>query len=128
MLEACPEFIEGIGYRLAEKFMKQKFLARFLSFHSDNPKSAIQNPKWMTVVVLAVAFALCGAAAHAQQAGKVPRIGYLEPGTASGNTVLLDGFRQELRGRISPLSTGLPSKRMSGYLSLPRSWSALRLT
>ena len=76
--------------------MKQKFLARFLSFHSDNPKSAIQNPKWMTVVVLAVAFALCGAAAHAQQAGKVPRIGYLEPGTASGNTVLLDGFRQEL--------------------------------
>jgi hypothetical protein len=47
MLEACPEFIEGIGYRLAEKFMKQKFLARFLSFHSDNPKSAIQNPKWV---------------------------------------------------------------------------------
>jgi putative tryptophan/tyrosine transport system substrate-binding protein len=34
--------------------------------------------------------------AEAQQAGKVARIGYLEPGTASGNTVLLDGFRQEL--------------------------------
>jgi putative tryptophan/tyrosine transport system substrate-binding protein len=34
--------------------------------------------------------------AEAQQTGKVPRIGYLEPGTASGNAVLLDGFRQEL--------------------------------
>jgi ABC-type uncharacterized transport system substrate-binding protein len=34
--------------------------------------------------------------AEAQQPGKVFRIGYLEPGTASSNTVLLDGFRQEL--------------------------------
>jgi ABC-type uncharacterized transport system substrate-binding protein len=34
--------------------------------------------------------------AQAQQTGRIPRIGYLEPGTASGNTVLLDGFRQEL--------------------------------
>jgi len=34
--------------------------------------------------------------ADAQQTSKVPRIGYLEPGTASGNAVLLDGFRQEL--------------------------------
>ena len=33
---------------------------------------------------------------HAQQTAKIARIGYLEPGTASGNTVLLDGFRQEL--------------------------------
>ena len=37
-----------------------------------------------------------GVKAHAQQSGKVARIGYLEPGTASGNAVLLDGFRQEL--------------------------------
>jgi putative tryptophan/tyrosine transport system substrate-binding protein len=34
--------------------------------------------------------------AQSQQVGKVFRIGYLEPGTASGNTALLDGFRQEL--------------------------------
>src|SRR4029434_10398940 len=39
--------------------------------------------------------ALC-ASAEAQQPTKIPRIGYLEPGTASGNAVLLDGFRQEL--------------------------------
>jgi hypothetical protein len=45
----------------------------------------------VVVVLLAV-----GVTAEAQQQGKVFRIGYLEPGTASGNAVLLDGFRQEL--------------------------------
>jgi putative ABC transport system substrate-binding protein len=35
-------------------------------------------------------------AAEAQQAGKIFRIGYLEPGTASSNAVLLEAFRQEL--------------------------------
>ena len=44
----------------------------------------------------AMLFALCYPT-EAQQTGKIFRIGYLEPGTASGNTVLLDAFRQELR-------------------------------
>jgi putative tryptophan/tyrosine transport system substrate-binding protein len=34
--------------------------------------------------------------ADAQQTGKVPRIGYLDGGTAAGSAVLLDAFRQEL--------------------------------
>ena len=33
---------------------------------------------------------------HAQQTGKIFRIGFLDPGTASGIAVLLDVFRQEL--------------------------------
>ena len=33
---------------------------------------------------------------HAQQTGKIFRIGFLDPGTASGIAVLLDAFRQEL--------------------------------
>ena len=48
------------------------------------------------MVVLAVAFALFGAVAHAQQAGKVARIGFLDASTASGSAVLVDAFRQEL--------------------------------
>jgi len=92
--------------------MKQKSLARFLSFHSDNRKPvlskgegsktcterrrSIQNPKWMRAVVLAVAFALCGVAAHAQQTGKVARIGFLDASTASGMAVLVEVFLQEL--------------------------------
>ena len=52
--------------------------------------------KKTTVLSLcAMLLALC-VSAEAQQSGKVARIGYLEPGTASGNAVLLDGFRQEL--------------------------------
>jgi hypothetical protein len=76
-------------------------------------------------------FAPCFSA-EAQQAGKVFRIGYLDASTASGGVVLHDAFRQEMRklgwieGRISPSSTGLPSKRVSAYLSLLRSWFVLR--
>src|SRR5215470_15972894 len=39
--------------------------------------------------------ALC-AAAEAQQPTKVPRIGFLDPSTASGMAGLLEAFRQEL--------------------------------
>jgi putative ABC transport system substrate-binding protein len=56
----------------------------------------IQNPKWTTVVVLAVAFVLCGAVAEAQQTGKMFRIGFLDTSNASGMAVLVDAFRQEL--------------------------------
>ena len=35
--------------------------------------------------------------ASAQPTGKIFRIGYLDPGRASGNAVLVDAFRQELR-------------------------------
>ena len=40
-------------------------------------------------------FALCSSA-HAQQTGKIFRIGFLDTSTASGSAVLLEAFRQEL--------------------------------
>ena len=43
----------------------------------------------------AMLFTLC-LSAHAQQAGKVFRIGFLDASTASGSAVLLEAFRQEL--------------------------------
>jgi putative tryptophan/tyrosine transport system substrate-binding protein len=43
----------------------------------------------------AVLFALC-VSAEAQQSGKVARIGFLDPSTASGMAVLVDTFRHEL--------------------------------
>jgi putative ABC transport system substrate-binding protein len=55
-----------------------------------------KNLKLVGLVAIAVAFALCGAVAKAQQTGKVPRIGFLDPSTASGTAVLLEAFRQEL--------------------------------
>jgi putative tryptophan/tyrosine transport system substrate-binding protein len=49
-----------------------------------------------TVLTLcATIFALCSSV-EAQQTGKVPRIGFLDPSTASGMAVLVDAFRQEL--------------------------------
>jgi len=46
---------------------------------------------WLVALALA-SFRL----AEAQQTGKVARIGYLDPSTASGSAVLIDSFRQEL--------------------------------
>jgi putative tryptophan/tyrosine transport system substrate-binding protein len=52
--------------------------------------------KKITVLTLcAMLFALCSSA-EAQQAGKVPRIGFLGNSTASGSAVSLETFRQEL--------------------------------
>jgi hypothetical protein len=75
--------------------MKVKSSKRVPNSFSDNPKSAIQNPKWLGLA-LAVAFALCGAVAEAPQAGKVFRIGFLDPSTASGSAGLVEVFLQEL--------------------------------
>src|SRR5262245_12370143 len=52
--------------------------------------------KKITVVALcAVLFALCSSA-DAQQTGKIFRIGFLDPSTASGSKLLWEAFRQEL--------------------------------
>src|SRR5262249_13125435 len=52
--------------------------------------------KKITVLTLyAMLFSLCSSA-NAQQTGKVPRIGFLDSGTASGSAVIVEVFRQEL--------------------------------
>ena len=52
--------------------------------------------KKITVLTLcAILFTLC-ASAQAQQTGKIFRIGFLDPSTASGSAVLVEAFRQEL--------------------------------
>ena len=65
--------------------------------HSGNPKSAIQNPKWLGLSGIAFVLVVCGAVAQAQQQGKVPRIGYLSALSPSAEASRLDGFRQGLR-------------------------------
>ena len=45
--------------------------------------------------LITVLFALCFSA-DAQQPGKILRIGFLDPSTASGSAVLVEAFRQEL--------------------------------
>jgi len=72
------------------------FWIRFLGSQSDNLKSKIENPKWVGIFAIVVALTVCGARVHAQQGGKIFRIGFLEASTESGNVVLAEPFRQEL--------------------------------
>ncbi len=50
----------------------------------------------LSIVVVVIYLAL-GVIAHAQQSGKIFRIGFLDPSTASGSAVLVEALRQELR-------------------------------
>jgi putative ABC transport system substrate-binding protein len=67
---------------------------RFIHSFGVKFKSALRNPKF-AILLGAMLLALC-ASAHAQQTGKIFRIGYLDPSNASGSAVLLEAFRQEL--------------------------------
>ena len=84
--------------------------------------------KKITVLTLcAMLFALC-VPPTAQQTGKIPRIGFLDNSTASGSAVFLEAFRQELsklgwiEGKNITIEYRLPSKSLSAYLSLRRTW------
>ena len=48
------------------------------------------------LIILTALFLTSVNPTHAQQTGKVLRIGFLDPSTASGSAVLVDAFRQEL--------------------------------
>src|SRR5258707_7970885 len=51
--------------------------------------------KIAVLTLCAILFALCSYI-HAQQPGKIFRIGFLDPSTPSGSAVLVEAFRQEL--------------------------------
>jgi putative tryptophan/tyrosine transport system substrate-binding protein len=55
----------------------------------------MKKPTLLSIVVVVMHLAV-GVIAHAQQAGKIFRIGFLDGGTAAGSAVLVDTFRQEL--------------------------------
>ena len=76
--------------------MIKTLLNRFLVSRSDNRQSKIANRKLVGIATLVIAFAMCGAAATAQQTAKIFRIGVLDNSTASGNAVRFEAFRQEL--------------------------------
>jgi putative ABC transport system substrate-binding protein len=78
----------------------------FLILHSDNlksktctePRRSIQNPKWLGIVTIVLAFSMCGAVAQAQQPAKIPRIGFVS-GIGDPNTpgLQVEAFRRGLR-------------------------------
>jgi putative ABC transport system substrate-binding protein len=77
--------------------MHNTFRIRFGSSLSDNPKSKIENLKWLGLSVFAFVLVVCGAVAQAQQPKKVPRIGYLSSVDADRESTRAEAFRQGLR-------------------------------
>ncbi|MEX0805874.1 MAG: ABC transporter substrate-binding protein [Candidatus Binatia bacterium] len=75
--------------------MEKTILTRCFDY-SDNPKSQIQNRKWMGVVALVVTFTIGGAVAQAQPK-KIPRIGYLSSGNAASESTRFEAIRLALR-------------------------------
>jgi hypothetical protein len=92
----------------------------------------LMKKKVIGLALGALLFAL-SVSAQAQQAGKVPRIGYLDNSTASGRKGFLEAFRQELtklgwiEGKNITIEYRFAEQRMSACLSLRRTWFVLRL-
>jgi putative ABC transport system substrate-binding protein len=88
-----------------------------------------------TIVILLLGLTLASVRlAEGQQPGKVPRIGFLDPSTASGSAVLVEAFRQELSklGWIEGKNIAIEyrfaeNKGSERNLSLLRTWFVLRL-
>src|SRR5262245_25492423 len=112
--------------------MKVKSSKRLPNSFSDNPKLAIQNPKWAGLLGVVVAFALYGAAAEAQQPGKSFRIGFIDSSHASGMAVLVDALRQELsklgwsEGKNITFEYRFAEEKLTACLSLQRNWYVSR--
>src|SRR5258706_10485732 len=60
------------------------------------PRRMIKVRKWVAFVTIAVAFALCGTVAEAQQPAKVAKIGWLESGTTDRGSRLGELFLSRL--------------------------------
>ena len=78
--------------------MEKTLWDRVLNSYSDNRKSKIENRKWVGLLAIGITFAMCGAAAQAQQLTKIPRIGYAASGGDINNPGrLVEALRQGLR-------------------------------
>ncbi len=89
--------------------MSEIFAVRAWAFRSNNRKAAPRTksipadqkrpcgPKWVGLVALGVAFAMCGAVAEAQQQAKVAKIGWLTGGSASATAPQQAAIRSMLR-------------------------------
>jgi putative tryptophan/tyrosine transport system substrate-binding protein len=69
----------------------------WLDSFSGNLKSKIGNLKWPGLSVIAFVLVVAGAVAQAQQAKKVPRLGYLSSNSLAAMSTRTEAFRQGLR-------------------------------
>src|SRR5262250_3290501 len=103
---------------------------------SDNPKpvlsfaegSAIQNPKWLGLSLIAFVLVVVGPLANAQQSKKVFRLGFISVQDSASESARAEAIRLALRergyieDRTSPSSTDMRMGSAIGCLSLPLNW------
>ena len=77
--------------------MIERSWMRFLNSLADNRKSAIKNPKWLGLLVTVFVLALADPVVQAQQAAKIPRIGYLTAAHLTAVPARIEALRQGLR-------------------------------
>ena len=77
--------------------MKQNPPTRCSSFKSDNLKSAIQNLKWLGLLVIVFVLVVAGTVAQGQQTKRIPRVGLLLTDESSPPSPNVETFRQGLR-------------------------------
>ena len=77
--------------------MSENSWLRILISLSANPKSAIQNRKWLGLSVIPFVLVVAAVGAQAQQPTKIPRIGYLTNSALSADPKSREAFRQGLR-------------------------------
>jgi putative ABC transport system substrate-binding protein len=94
-LSAGPLLDFGLRER---KPMNEKSWLRVLNSSSDNPKSKIQNPKWVGLFALVIAFVGLAGVVEAQPK-KIPRIGYLSNTDPATESVRAEAIRLALRER-----------------------------
>jgi putative ABC transport system substrate-binding protein len=70
---------------------------RLLDSSSDNPKSKIENPKWVGIFAVVFTFVLGGPVAQAQQTKNVQRIGYLSAFEPARESPRSEAIRLALR-------------------------------
>ena len=79
--------------------MEQKSWSQGRNSYSDNPKSKIENPKWVGIFAIALTFVFGGAVVESQQPKKVPRIGYLSNSDPATESARSEAIRLALRER-----------------------------
>jgi len=87
--------------------------------------------KIAVLILCAILFAVCSST-HAQQTGKIFRIGFLDSSTASGMAVLVDTLRHELsrlgwiEGKNISIEYRFAEQKLDACRSLRRNWFVLR--
>jgi len=77
--------------------MDKKSSIRIPISSAGNPKSKIENLKWLGLSVIAFVLVVAGAVAQSQQPKKVPRIGYLSPFDPATESARSEAIRLALR-------------------------------